>query len=102
MEKVSLHWDDRPARLLLAACGAQSDSNASAAQQVNKTIIGIDPGSGIMALTDQAKKDYGLEDWTVVSASSAAMTATLKKSYDRKNRLSSLAGILTGCFPATI
>ena len=31
-----------------------------------------------MALTDQAKKDYGLEDWTVVSASSAAMTATLK------------------------
>lgn len=62
VEKVSLHWDDRPACLLLAACGAQTDSNASAAQQVNKTIIGIDPGSGIMALTDQAKKDYGLED----------------------------------------
>lgn len=79
---------------LLAACGAQSDSNASVAQQVNQTIIGIDPGSGIMALTDEAKKDYGLEDWTVVSASSAAMTATLKKSYDRKKPI-----IITGWNP---
>jgi hypothetical protein len=35
------------------------------------TIIGIDPGSGIMALTDEAVKDYGLKDWNVVTASSA-------------------------------
>ncbi len=37
---------------------------------MNKTIIGIDPGSGIMALTDEAVKDYGLKDWNVVTASS--------------------------------
>ncbi|MCY8981799.1 glycine betaine ABC transporter substrate-binding protein, partial [Bacillus halotolerans] len=70
--------------LSLAACGSENDENASAAEQVNKTIIGIDPGSGIMSLTDKALKDYNLNDWTLISSSSAAMTATLKKSYDRK------------------
>ncbi len=35
--------------LSLAACGSENDENASAAEQVNKTIIGIDPGSGIMS-----------------------------------------------------
>lgn len=65
--------------LSLAACGSENDKNASAAEQVNKTIIGIDPGSGIMSLTDKAMKDYDLNDWTLISASSAAMTATLKK-----------------------
>lgn len=80
--------------LSLAACGSQTDGQATAASQVNKTIIGIDPGSGIMALTDEAVKDYGLKDWNVVTASSAAMTATLKKSYDRKKPI-----IVTGWTP---
>ncbi|ANF35193.1 glycine/betaine ABC transporter [Bacillus sp. NEAU-CP5] len=80
--------------LSLAACGSQTDGKATAADQVNKTIIGIDPGSGIMALTDEAVKDYGLKDWNVVTASSAAMTATLKKSYDRKKPI-----IVTGWTP---
>ena len=39
-------------------------------------------------------KDYGLKDWNVVTASSAAMTATLKKSYDRKKPI-----IVTGWTP---
>lgn len=80
--------------LSLAACGSESDENATAAEQVNKTIIGIDPGSGIMTLTDKAMKDYDLNDWTLISASSAAMTATLKKSYDRKKPI-----IITGWTP---
>ncbi|MCY8175065.1 glycine/proline betaine ABC transporter substrate-binding protein OpuAC [Bacillus inaquosorum] len=80
--------------LSLAACGSESDENATAAEQVNKTIIGIDPGSGIMALTDKAMKDYDLNDWTLISASSAAMTGTLKKSYDRKKPI-----IITGWTP---
>ncbi|MBT2625920.1 glycine/betaine ABC transporter [Bacillus sp. ISL-32] len=80
--------------LSLAACGSEADENSSAADQVNKTVIGIDPGSGIMGLTDQAMKDYDLNDWTLVSASSAAMTATLKKSYDRKKPI-----IVTGWTP---
>lgn len=50
--------------LSLAACGSENDENASAAEQVNKTIIGIDPGSGIMSLTDKAMKDYILEGFT--------------------------------------
>ncbi|SPU14660.1 glycine betaine ABC transporter glycine betaine-binding lipoprotein [Bacillus subtilis] len=73
---------------------SENDENASAAEQVNKTIIGIDPGSGIMSLTDKAMKDYDLNDWTLISASSAAMTATLKKSYDRKKPI-----IITGWTP---
>ncbi|MEC1651018.1 glycine betaine ABC transporter substrate-binding protein [Bacillus vallismortis] len=80
--------------LSLAACGSESDENATAAKQVNKTVIGIDPGSGIMALTDNAMKDYDLNDWTLITASSAAMTATLKKSYDRKKPI-----IITGWTP---
>ena len=80
--------------LSLAACGSENEKNASAAEQVNKTIIGIDPGSGIMSLTDKAMKDYDLNDWTLISASSAAMTATLKKSYDRKKPI-----IITGWTP---
>lgn len=82
----------------LAACGSKTDENASAGDQVNHKIVGIDPGSGIMALTGQAMKDYKLDDWTLISASGAAMTATLKKKYDRKNRLLLRAGRRTGCF----
>ncbi len=85
--------------LSLAACGSESDENATAAEQVNKTIIGIDPGSGIMALTDQAMKDYDLKDWTLISASSAAMTATLKSHTTVRNRSSLQDGHRTGCSP---
>ncbi|ASB91165.1 glycine/betaine ABC transporter [Bacillus sonorensis] len=78
----------------LAACGSKTDENASAGDQVNHKIVGIDPGSGIMALTGQAMKDYKLDDWTLISASGAAMTATLKKKYDRKKPI-----IITGWTP---
>lgn len=85
--------------LSLAACGQENDENASAAEQVNKTIIGIDPGSGIMSLTDQALKDYKLDDWTLISSSSAAMTATLKSHTTVRNQLLSQDGLRTGCSP---
>lgn len=44
-------------------------------------IIGIDPGAGIMQATETAISDYDL-DLELVSGSSAAMTASLKKAID--------------------
>lgn len=69
----------------LAACGSSNNNeNASVGDQVNYKITGIDPGAGIMNATDQALKDYDLSKWTVTSGSSSAMTAALKKAYDKK------------------
>ena len=44
-------------------------------------IIGIDPGAGIMQVSENAISEYGL-DMELVSGSSAAMTASLKKAID--------------------
>jgi len=68
----------------LAAWGNDSDSgDASASGSVGESldykITGIDPGAGIMEATQKAIDEYGLEDWNLVSGSSAAMTAALKK-----------------------
>lgn len=58
------------------------------------TIIGIEPGAGIMAQTNRAIKDYGLDGWKVKEGSSAAMVAELKKAYDAKKPI-----IITGWSP---
>lgn len=47
-----------------------------------------------MNATDQALKDYDLSKWTVTSGSSSAMTAALKKAYDKKDPI-----IITGWTP---
>ncbi|MFB6496636.1 glycine betaine ABC transporter substrate-binding protein [Bacillus haynesii] len=79
----------------LAACGSSNNNeNASAGDQVDYKITGIDPGAGIMNATDQALKDYDLSKWTVTSGSSSAMTAALKKAYDKKEPI-----IITGWTP---
>ncbi|TWC22272.1 MULTISPECIES: glycine betaine ABC transporter substrate-binding protein [unclassified Pseudomonas] len=46
-------------------------------------IIGIEPGAGLMRDASKAVKDYGLK-LQLVEGSSAAMTAALKSSIDRK------------------
>ena len=57
-------------------------------------IIGIEPGAGIMGQASNALEDYGLDQWTLVEGSSAAMVATLKKSYDAEKPI-----IVTGWSP---
>ena len=47
-------------------------------------IQGIDPGAGLMQASEKTIKEYGLKNYTLVSASGAAMTATLKRAIDRK------------------
>lgn len=47
------------------------------AQQFQSRIIGIDPGAGIMSGTEEAIKEYGLEEFTLVEGTGATMTASL-------------------------
>ncbi|MFS0824084.1 glycine betaine ABC transporter substrate-binding protein [Bacillus sp. 1P02SD] len=84
----------------LAACGGGSEetgnssSSASVGESVDYKIVGIDPGAGIMKATGSAIEEYGLEDWTLVEGSGAAMTAALKKAYDKEKPI-----IVTGWTP---
>ncbi|MFT8321196.1 MAG: glycine betaine ABC transporter substrate-binding protein [Bacillus sp. (in: firmicutes)] len=81
--------------LALAACGSKSkDENATVGDTVDYKIVGIDPGAGLMKAANQALTDYDLSDWKVVEGSSAAMTASLKKAYDKKEPI-----IVTGWTP---
>jgi glycine betaine/proline transport system substrate-binding protein len=47
-------------------------------------IQGIDPGSGLMQVSEVAKSRYGLDDYELVPASGAAMTAALARAIDRQ------------------
>ncbi|MCR2823444.1 glycine betaine ABC transporter substrate-binding protein [Lederbergia panacisoli] len=86
----------------LAACGSDNASSngdsksdsESVGKSVNYKITGIDPGAGIMQATEEALKEYELDDWELVSGSGAAMTASLKKAYDKEKPI-----IITGWNP---
>lgn len=86
----------------LAACGSDKTTKddeggkkeASVGDSVDYKIIGIDPGAGLMKAAAKAMDEYGLDDWKLVEGSSAAMTATLKKAYNKKEPI-----IVTGWTP---
>lgn len=81
----------------LAACGSNdgaTNEDASVGDQVNHQIIGIDPGAGIMKAAAGVMEDYELNDWALVEGSGAAMTAALKKAYDKEEPI-----IVTGWSP---
>ncbi|MUV37788.1 Glycine betaine-binding protein OpuAC [Lentibacillus sp. JNUCC-1] len=53
--------------------------------KVNWKIVGIDPGSGQMNITENdVMPGYGLDAWTLQSSSGAGMTAELKRAIDAK------------------
>ncbi|OAH57713.1 glycine/betaine ABC transporter substrate-binding protein [Domibacillus aminovorans] len=62
--------------------------------QTDYEIIGIEPGAGLMKLTRDAIKDYGLNDWQLIEGSSAAMVAELRKAYNNQEPI-----IVTGWSP---
>lgn len=62
--------------------------------QVDYEIVGIEPGAGLMKLTNTAIEDYQLDDWTLIEGSSAAMVAELKKALDKKEPI-----VVTGWSP---
>lgn len=47
-------------------------------------IIGIDPGSGLMKLSEKAMQEYGLNEMILVEGSGATMTAALDDAIRRK------------------
>ena len=59
-------------------------------------IIGINPGAGIMRITNQVIKDYGL-NYQLITSSEAGMLAALKKAYDQKEWI-----VTTGWKPHTM
>src|SRR5690606_3542859 len=69
------------------------DPNSIGAQ-TEYEIIGIEPGAGIMAQASKALEDYGLDQWTLVEGSSAAMVAELQKAYHAEKPI-----IVTGWSP---
>lgn len=62
---------------------------------VDHTIIGIEPGAGIMMSTEKVLDEYKLRDkWTLLESSSAAMTQQLEKAYANKEPI-----VVTGWTP---
>ena len=60
---------------------AQLEAHASEFQD---QIVGIDPGSGEMALAKTAVSDYGLKNFTLVESSETAMLVALQRAYAAK------------------
>lgn len=53
------------------------------AAQFNNRIIGIDPGAGLMRLSEEAIQEYELDRFTLLEGSDATMTAALGNAVDR-------------------
>jgi ABC-type proline/glycine betaine transport system permease subunit/ABC-type proline/glycine betaine transport system substrate-binding protein len=60
----------------------------------NGQIIGIDPGSGEMQLTEKLMKQYHLNHFQLVSGTDASMVASLDKAYKQKKWI-----VITGWEP---
>ncbi len=54
------------------------------ADKFNGKIIGIDPGAGLMKLSEQAMADYSLDTFELMEGSGATMTAALNNAIDNK------------------
>lgn len=57
------------------------DEMNSVADKFDGRITGIEPGAGVMGLTEKAMEDYGLDDYTLLSSSCSAMAAQLTGAY---------------------
>lgn len=64
------------------------------AASLDRTIVGIEPGAGIMMATEEALVEYGLEGWTLLESSSAAMAAELQSAYEAQKPI-----VVTGWTP---
>lgn len=69
-------------------------TNDSVREQLDGTIIGIDPGAGLTRLSNQAMEDYGLDDYELLISSGAGMTAALDRAVNREEWI-----VVTGWSP---
>src|SRR5690625_619427 len=58
--------------------------NTEFGDSVDWKIIGIDPGAGIMQNTQIVLEDYGLDNWSVVESSEAAMLTELRAAIENE------------------
>ncbi|MDR9438554.1 MAG: glycine betaine ABC transporter substrate-binding protein [Halomonas sp.] len=70
---------------------AELDKNAEA---FNGKIVGIDPGAGIMSLTEEVVDTYELEEMDIQSGSGATMTAALDSAINNEEDI-----VVTGWTP---
>lgn len=67
---------------------------AEVMEKLDGKIQGIDPGAGLMQMSNTTIDDYGLGDYRLVSASGAAMTAALARAEKREEWI-----VVTGWTP---
>ncbi|MGO4889757.1 glycine betaine ABC transporter substrate-binding protein [Anaerobacillus sp. MEB173] len=72
----------------------EEDTEKSVGDLVNYTITGIEPGSGMMGVTQTAIEEYGLDKWILFESSEAAMLASLNSAYKNQEPI-----IITGWVP---
>lgn len=59
----------------------------SIGEKADWTITGIDPGAGQMQITEEAMKEYGLDNWTLKATSDAIMMAALDRAIKKKENI---------------
>jgi len=90
--------------LLLAACGAEDDTQENGdagegtvnySEEADYTITGIEPGAGIMGLAEDMMEEYeNLEGWTLEESSTAGMLTELSSAIGNEEPI-----IITGWNP---
>ncbi len=77
MKKVSIVLIAILALTVVGCSKTDNDGDQTLLEQLDYKIVGIDAGAGIMKASEDAVKDYGLENITVQTSSDAAMTQAL-------------------------
>lgn len=88
--------------LLLAACGddtngssSENGDNNNLSEQVDYTIVGVEPGAGLTGLSQDVLNEYeNLEGWTLQESSTAGMLGTLEQAIRNEEPV-----IVTGWTP---
>ncbi len=87
--------------LFVAGCQSEDvateeeDQDINYSEEVNHTIIGIEPGAGITVTTEKAIDEYeNLEGWKLEQSSTTAMTAALDDAIEKEEPI-----IITGWNP---
>ncbi|MFW6092818.1 MAG: glycine betaine ABC transporter substrate-binding protein [Pseudomonadota bacterium] len=74
-----------PAYVPAEVLGSIEDLNdPEVARRLRRQIYGIDPGAGLMRLSDEAVAAYGLEAYNLIASSGAAMTAMMERAIRRE------------------
>ena len=93
---VRRYWTRFSRPFLYENINSIEDLNAHKDELDNK-IVGIEPGSSLMNLTNKAMKEYDIK-LKLVQSSEVAMMSELKKAYTKRNQSLLRFGIRIGVF----